>query len=179
MRNIEKELYQVLELHLRKKNIDQIRVAEIIKEAKISKATFYRHYHDKYDLLNHSFYSVFMKDAIESFLTDLSWEQMLDRCFTYWKDNLPILKNALSSTEKGSLRDYFFQVGSHIWLALLRKKEIEKIDEEILELIDFYTAGSVAIQVKWVEQGYKKSNEEMIHILSEAIPLKLKKFLIF
>ena len=49
---------------IRKKDFPSVTVGEIAKEAQISRATFYRHFHDKYDVMNYNFKS-FLRKNIE------------------------------------------------------------------------------------------------------------------
>ena len=50
------------------KGFDEITVADIISEADVSKATFYRYFHDKYDAMNGNY-----KELLDEFMS-------LDEC---------------------------------------------------------------------------------------------------
>ncbi|GAQ01678.1 hypothetical protein NBRC111452_1490 [Companilactobacillus farciminis] len=64
---------------LKKRDIDKVTVSEICKECNINRSTFYRNYHDIYDIVD-QFFQEITTEILKSFSSD---DLSMDQKFTF------------------------------------------------------------------------------------------------
>ena len=107
------------------KNVEQISVTELIQKAEISKATFYLHYHDIFDLSEKLKQEVIrnvfarLEDPMEILSNSVSFMEKLVDALEAEKENvLPLFSGtqaaALPISLEASLKDYIFSHAPHL-----------------------------------------------------------------
>lgn len=81
MTSAKMKILQALEELLNHHNLDVIYVSDIIRLAAASRKTFYRHFQDKYNLVNFYFFA-FYHDTFEQIVSGDEWEDALYRYLT-------------------------------------------------------------------------------------------------
>lgn len=149
------------------KNINEIKVTDIVKLAKINRSTFYANYIDIYDLANklkdrlYNDYLLFYKEENKNkkhsynflpMFKDIKNNQLFYK--TLFKLNFDFRDYYKSDTEKDETIKYYGTT--------------KNIDYHI----EFFKAGLTAIIKKWLENGCMESPEEMVQILKDEYKAK-------
>ena len=82
--DIRKKLSEAMEYLLSRKNLDDIPVSEIAKMAGVSRRTFYRHFCDKYELVNW-YYDEFYEESFGSIVLGAGLEEALTQCLKIYR----------------------------------------------------------------------------------------------
>ena len=127
--------------------VDKITVKQIVDQCDVTRPTFYRHFKDKYDLINWYF----------DVLAQMSFKQM-----------------GISLTlREGLLKKFEYQCIYQFYCDIIHKQGVDKIPEELEFLLRMYCRGSIAMTVEWATTGMKMSPEQLADQLIDAMPPKL------
>ena len=149
-----------MEKLLKEKTIDKIRVQDIIADAGVSKATFYKYFKDKYDI------------AMAFYMDNLVSEKLLEndepykrerfiKLFTYMKENRSYIKRLLEIEGQNSFQMFLRNETMDIYLQEIAD-QYHYDDMSSLDLLaDAYLAASNAVIKKWVETDCKTSVAEI------------------
>ncbi len=154
---------------LQRQAIDKITVKDIINQAGVSRATFYRYYYDKYDLLN-SYYEMILEDTLYRFKSDMTWEEAVYSIYKEIKRNLKFYQNAISSSDQNSLKNYIFEMSREFHLNVLEENGIDINDWKTVKAIESYIYGNLEIMHLWIKDGMKESIEDMMEVFDMGIP---------
>lgn len=167
------------------KGFSAVTVSDITLAAGINRATFYRHYNDKYDLLNHYAYTVYA-------LLDSDHVPVSQQAHTQDRQNLPDGLVHIFDHVKEHATFYRVMWGKHgdpdfaekirVYIQKRIRKSLPKnmpLDEQQVDLFISYSASaSFGAVLWWLEHDMPYSSEEMIRILqnleSESIKALLK-----
>ena len=169
-------LREALLVLIKEKGFDAITVSDLTEGAEINRATFYQHYHDKYDLLDQT-----IDEMLLSFATHVAPKDAEE--FT---KNDEIIPTFLRMFEFISEYSFFFQVMmgengvpffQHRLLSIIRKCMNEKLDqlhphpekmmipkEIFIHYISFVDLGLISY---WLENDMQYSAKYMAKQLSE------------
>lgn len=141
LRNIktEKALHAAMFSLLEKLNFRKITVKGICEQALISRATFYAHFLDKYDLLNHWVIELWPKD----FDSNDSYEQMERLLNRHIHENMTVLKNLVEDADDETLDILFNFMRSHMNLHA-EKGNNGEMDPKNIVLSHFYAGGMIS-----------------------------------
>lgn len=151
------------------KQFDAITVSDIITEADVSKATFYRYFHDKYDVMNSNY-----KELLDEFMN-------LDECASY-RDLFYRLYQA-GATKLRDIKGTFGSSGVNSFEAFIftySKQAVEKITcenrtgkgltpQEELQL-DVFCYGICYMYRKWIDGKYDLSADQAADLLYGMMP---------
>jgi len=161
----------LLEL-LRKEPSCKITVTELCRQADINRNTFYLHYRDVYDLLEHTeqdIYDIILKslDCDEAFV---SCEEDLSRLLRAAYENRDMVRILLS----GNLRpDSVERAFSSLNGRLLEmwKSWFPELSEQQLQYAMAYASGGTSFAIKrWFDTGTKESPAELAAMLAPLAP---------
>lgn len=153
-------------------SVDRITIKNIAEGCGMTRQTFYRHFQDKYDLINW----YFDKLVLESFAQigeGRTVGESLERKFEFIKGEKVFFTGAFRSDDYNSLKEHDFELILQFYTNLILRKSGRMPCEEMQFLLEFYCRGSVYMTVKWVLGGMKSLPFEMSKILVEAMPPKL------
>jgi len=170
--NCEKLLKQAAYELIGKKSIDKVTVNDILKTAEVSKQTFYRHYHDKYELGNALYDDLFIKDIyiLDSVRNGTDWENMYLRQFAIFRHHMELTKNLFSSREQGCAVDYEVQHCIAFDKAFLHRQGANIEDPIILFALEAKDVGGTFAMRKWILGDMQVSDDEMVHRFKLIIP---------
>lgn len=171
--NTKKIIADAFEELLRKHSFNSITVQDIIRQCGASRTAFYRHFKDKYDLMNWIY-----KNRIEEIINDnpgifsrknMVYENML---FVYEKKSY--FENAISYKEQNSLLDFIYECGIDYCKKLLtRALGTEDLPDDILFSIKLYCAGTGHMLRDWISSGMKDPPELVAQRMYDNIPKPL------
>lgn len=154
---------------LKHRPITQIYVSELIEEVGICKATFYKHYCDKYDLLQRCFERQFYADVLAHAET---LDQFLGGCLAAFKKSPKAVLNAMLSEDPGSLFGYHAGLVKKFLLGD-RKRAGKPDNDDTPYLADFYADGVTRATVAWLSAPKLTPCDEMLRRFRAALPVGL------
>lgn len=152
---------------------DKITVEKVVKCSGVSKATFYRHFKDKYDVLNYN-----SKEIAERIIGERpckDWREFLGYMFEEIEKEKLYYRKAFQTSGQNAHFGFLFEYSHYIvkrcYMISNGLKEISKEDEY---LISHYCYGCVAIIEMWLNDSSKLSTSRMADLFFEMMPEKLK-----
>lgn len=166
---------------LQSKSFEDLTVLEICEEADVHRATFYKHFVDKYDFLN---------TCIKIKLEDLSFEKiessnspemmrksirrMFSNVLLFVEHNKDFFSAVSSDKYSASLNDTLCgAISSFIEERLRMRKDIEKSIGPQIPMIANYYAGAIVGLIKW---WAKEENSCSVHEFMSFTQAKINEF---
>lgn len=156
----------------------KVTVQNIVENCQMTRTTFYRHFKDKYELMNWIYYS-----KIQTFLDAnphvSSWKDLLDVVASHMKANQLFFSSIVSFNGQNSFEEFLFQYGSNYCIAHLKNisgRDAPTLEESIA--VTIYVDGTIRVLFDWVRSGCKERPEEIARIMSECLPNPLTKYFI-
>lgn len=162
--------YNVL---IRRTSMDHITVNMLCQEAGVSKATFYRHFKDKYDVMNYN-YKVLL-DTLTAPGHCRSYLELYEKLYIHGKKNWKFLRNAFDTVGINSFCDYIAAYSSAFAEKVTKKNRDGKglTEAERLQL-DVFTVGVSAMYKHWIFDCYKLTPGEAAQALFDIMPPTLR-----
>lgn len=160
---------------VQRKNIADISVKDIVSNWDVSRATFYRYFKDKYELMNWVFQKE-LNELLEEYPHLSQWKevtlvsiQIIYKNKKYY-ENIARYKNQNSVIEHVSERTHFYFISR-----LEEKFGKDKVSKSLRKSVEFYCAGITYLLLDWIERGMKESPEILTNWLCDFIPEPLLK----
>ena len=161
---------------LQTKKIDDITVQELLDRADVSRPTFYRHYCDKYDLLAAAFDD--MWDELHAELdTGDSLLKGISKSLLGYRDNIFLLRNALSSHDANNLKNRAREKAFEVFSQYLGNKSADMSDEDNRAALSIYCYGLIYNFVEWTKQVASISGDSFINQMMMAFPVCFEEYL--
>lgn len=157
---------------MKKQPLDKITVSEIVAVCDVTRPTFYRHFQDKYDLVNWYFDQLATKSFRQMGIS-LSLREGLLKKFELMREEGIFFTSAFSSQAQNCLMEYDFHCIYHFYSDVIKKNGVENLTEEIDFLLKMYCNGSIFMTAEWAKNGMKLSPSQITDYLIEALPPKL------
>ena len=165
-------LYRLLQL----KDIDAVRVEEVLKAAGISRSAFYRCFHDKYELLQWS-YERIVTMTFSVVAEDLSVEKICRMTLQMYRDHARFFRNGLASSDVNSLRRALYDVNCEYWRNLLGMAGFDPDADGNMRVVGIYVDGAIARVGDWIAHGMRDDIEEVVAELVAAVPQRFARCL--
>ena len=162
---------------IKKQPLDKITVTDIVSTAGKTRQTFYRHFQDKYDLVNWYFEKLVLK-SFEEMNQGGSLQEALNLKFAFIEQEHAFFKEAFKSNDYNNLIHYDFCCIYDFYKKFIYKKTGKDLSKDIDFLLNMYCRGSVDMTVDWVLNDMPIKKEEMVQYLMDAIPDKLEAYMI-
>ncbi|MEG0564089.1 TetR/AcrR family transcriptional regulator C-terminal domain-containing protein [Anaerorhabdus sp.] len=153
--------------------LDKITVTDIVSMAKCTRQTFYRHFVDKYDLVNWYFEELVMQSFKEMGLSKTLYDGLIKK-FNFIQNEYHFFYEAFSSNDANSLVQYDYETILSFYTSIIEKKTKAPLDEQSSFLLKMYCRGSIDMTVDWVKNGMKLPPKELAALLIHAMPEPLK-----
>lgn len=156
---------------LKKNPFEDITVQLILDECKVSRSTFYRHFRDKYDLMNWCYLS-YVDQVVLKYKKGSDWFPCLYLIYEFLNDNYKYFRNAFDVQGDNSfwktLYDHIIYLyGSVIYMKKTNSKSLTAKERVFLEGY----ANSVCHCVKnWLNRENRESPLVMAKWMYELIP---------
>ena len=152
--------------------VDSLTVSRIVREAGVARQTFYRHFADKYDLINWYFDKLLL-ESFEHMGSGRTVREGYERKFAFIRQERVFFRAAFRSNAQNSLRDHDLELILRFFTDLIRSKTGQSPDEDMAFLLEAYCCGAIAMTVKWVLGGMKEEPREIARRLVAALPVQL------
>ena len=166
---VSRKLIEAMDELMRRELFDAITTSEILKRAGVSRSTFYRHYRDKYDLLNQN-YQKLLDETLMQVPNGLTYKKAFFALYRALQSCPAFFRNALSSNDKDGLKSYIFTVSYNIFDQMMRRQGLNMDQNYNRLLLIGYLSGSLEITCIWAERGMKEPLEELFRISYELMP---------
>lgn len=160
------------------KKLDKITVKEIVDESDLTRQTFYRYFHDKYDLVNW-YFDKLAQQTIKKMGISLSLEEGLIKKFNLLKNEKAFFTEAFKSKDCNSLFTYDLLLINEYYTNRIVEKTEKPLNPEMQFLLEMYCLGSMHMMLKWILDGMQIEPEVVVDYLINSIPEKLIPFLKF
>jgi len=158
-----------LEKLLRKKKLDDIHVSEIVAGSSFSRKTFYRYFHDKYDLANW-YFAQFFESSFGRIIGGVDWEDALLRYLDIYEEKSSILKNAYSSHDINSLHSYDIAVTRKTYEKYLLLKGADIDSPNMQFAIEIASRGGTEMIIEWLFKGMNMDKKQLISLIKQTLP---------
>ena len=152
--------------------VDRITVREIVQTCGTTRQTFYRHFTDKYDLINWYFDKLLAESFAHMGEGKTVYEGLVKK-FLYIEEEHLFFAAAFRSDDHNSLKEHDFALILSFYLDLIKEKTGRAPDERIRFLLEMYCQGSIYMTVRWVLGKIKVTPEQMAESLVDAMPAEL------
>lgn len=160
------DLVAALKELMKKKPFEKITITELLQRCNISRSTFYYHFEDIYALMRYLFETemIALLDKSENVL---DWQDGVLLLFRYVQENSCVCLCACRSLGREYLRQSFQQViHSVISRLVCNLAEGMKVSPDYISfLTDFYIMALASELSAWLNDGMKKTPEEMVRLL--------------
>lgn len=170
-----KALYDTFLQMLNEKPFDEITVNELCERALVRRATFYKHFADKYD-----FFSFFIRKTRDSFIQTLApyekdaipyYIYVFQMCLQFLNSHEQLVSHVLDSSVFSSLLDIFSEeIYKDILLSLRDEEKSGTVFSIPIEMIAlFYSGGIMQVTRMWITNPSRPSEEELTAYLKTLL----------
>lgn len=158
------------------KSFEKITIQNITDNCQLTRATFYRHFKDKYDLMNWIYYH-----KIQSFLDEnpdiSSWKNLLNTVAFFLQENASFFRNIINFKGQNSFEEFLFDYSStycvnHILISTNKKS----LSSQESISITIYIGGTIKAFFDWIKRDCDIPAEEIAKTMSECMPHPLTKY---
>ncbi|KXY76212.1 MULTISPECIES: TetR/AcrR family transcriptional regulator [Bacillus] len=174
---IQNTFIQILE----KKSFESITIGDIAKQAKINRGTFYVHFQDKFELLEHIEQRLFADlgnhiDELQSSYSstptfEKRQEHLATALFSFIEMHSPILKVFLSDHGRAGFHIRFRDTFSEKVRCNLEKNESvnDNLKVPLAYFLSFITSAFLGLIEQWIQNGLDKTPQEMTSLYIDII----------
>ena len=171
------KLTQAIKEEMEQTSLDRITVARIVERAGVTRQTFYRNFKDKYDLVNWHFEELAQK-SFKQMGVSLTLREALIKKFQFIQGEGTFFSQAFRSKDYNSVVSYDYQCILGFYTGVLLKKlGAEKLPGDVAFLLEMYCGASIDKTVEWATTGMERPIPELVDLLIEAMPEKLRALL--
>lgn len=167
-RKTEKAIADALKKLLAKKPLKKITISDIAEECGINRMTFYYHYRDVYDLIQH-ICDESLKGALAENRTLADWQVGIRNLMRKLRTEKAFYTGLYQSMERDIVSDYMYGLISELLQEGMDQvpKTVAVTQEERNFIVDFYSYAFVGLLLQWVREGMKEEPELMVERMSK------------
>lgn len=168
--NTERFLEETLLSLLKQKPVTRIFVSEILGEVGVCKATFYKHYCDKYDLLQKSFYHAYYEEILAH---AESFEQFTQLSLAAFRRTPKVVLHAMAEEDPSSLFGYHCALLQRFLAKDRRAAGKETEGEPYASLSRFYARCVTQVTAEWLSAPRPAPADETLRLIKGLFPVAL------
>ncbi|MEQ6028481.1 TetR/AcrR family transcriptional regulator [Staphylococcus saccharolyticus] len=166
------------------KSFHQITVQDLCEHAMVRRSTFYRHYNDKYDLLDQVL-NQFFKSLHESHSSNLAVKQPKIYFENVVRDTLNFLKNTRDTIQSVLNITYYDEVTIIVYNQLYKgiERQVDfdirygiRFNIDLKVYMEFLAGGVLRIIYAWLKQSVDELTLEIVKIINGMRETHIKKF---
>lgn len=164
-------IYHAFNKLIREKPLNKITVRDILETSGVSRSTFYRHFTDKYDLMNW-----FYQYHVEQLWRDGKYmpEILLNICNLYY-ENKDYFLRILDYNNQNSFRNFIYHKGTEFISNFIKiKLNKDELSEELKFAIKMFNYGAFEMIPEWLYGEIKMTPEEFNRQRCNNMPQILK-----
>lgn len=153
-------------------SFNDITVQAIVEEAEVSKATFYRYFKDKYDVMNYN-YKHILDDAVR-LSTVQNYRDLYLRLYQLGETKLRAIRGAFRSTGVNSFERYIYEYSRSVVEEVTELNRGSGLTQEEDLQLDVFCYGVSYMYKKWIRGQYDITPSAAADRLYEIMPPTLK-----
>ncbi|MCI8485029.1 MAG: TetR family transcriptional regulator [Lachnospiraceae bacterium] len=173
---IKRKFVKALIVLMEREPLDRITVTEIVEICEVTRPTFYRHFKDKYDLVNW-YFDILAQKSFRQMGVSLSLREGLITKFQLMMEERIFFTSAFSSSAQNCLIDYDYECIYQFYQEVIHKKGEDLLTPEMDFLLRMYCHGSIYMTAEWTKNKMPLTPEEITDRLIKALPPKLYELL--
>jgi len=160
---------------LRDKSIDKITVKDICEMCEINRNTFYYYFSDIYQVLEALMSDETNKSLRDEIKCDSFYEEYLRR-YQLILDNKKAVWHIYYSKNRDIILKYFYAITENFIEKYVAEEAIGSnlTKEDIKFIVDFYSNSIIGNTLKWLSDGMKEKQEELIKKMSISYEATIK-----
>ena len=158
------------------RSLDEVSMSDILREAGVSRSTFYRRYRDKYDLLNKN-YQCLLDNTINRIASGFSYKKAFFALYGALREYPAFFRNALSSNDPNGLKEYIYRESCRMYHELLSAEGFDMKSPYNELLLTGYIRGALEVTCEWAASGKDLPLEMLFEISYELIPHQIQRCL--
>ncbi len=166
------KLAEAMKSCMKRMPVEKVTVTEIVEECHTTRQTFYRHFLDKYDLINWYFDKILLKSFEHMGEGHTTYESLVKK-FHYIQEEKLFFRAAFKTDEQNNLKEHDFKLITEFYTRQIQEKTGDPLSDELRFLLEMYCQGSIYMTVQWVLGVYKTTPEGLAKGLVDAMPPKL------
>ena len=154
---------------LEEKRFENITVNELCERAMVRRATFYKHFMDKYD-----FFSYFVRSIQQEFTNECQKHKkdenlvsycgyLSGECIRFLTEHRKLVENVVESSMLYTVLELFQEeIYKNLLLKMQQLYENKKSDSSMRLSVSFYTGGLLQVIKDWILSGGELSKEQLL-----------------
>lgn len=147
---------------------EKITVEMIIKKSELSKATFYRYYIDKFDVMNFSY--VNFVEKIFKFHLCKNFKDIFVRLLVNADENATRIKNAYAYNGTNSFTKFLHDYSYKKFMEFIKENRHDKSNDEEKLRISLFCYGFIWIINDYIDKKIDLTKEEIADIMLNSLP---------
>ena len=176
MVDIKELLVIALEELLQTKSIDDISVSEITKHANLGRTTFYKHFVDKYDLLDWLYLRKFTTMMTQKWEESHSYSMQALAFLEYVDENKESMRNIFKSSDPNSTRSLSSRYVMNGLIYALEYAGADLSDPELRVLCEVYARGVASLVSDWILGKVELPRSMFPVIQKRAMPAEIAQY---
>lgn len=156
--------------------LEKITVNDIVTKCGVSRQTFYRHFKDKYDLVNW-YFEIQVQKSFALIKDSRTLIEALTKKFEFINEQYVFFRNAFMIDNCNSLVNYDYNYIYHFYESIIVPK-VGTITDDIRFTLEFYCHASIDMTVEWVRNDRPVKPSIIAERLVELMPKKLEQLLV-
>jgi len=159
-----------------KRELSKITVQQIVDNCNVTRQTFYRHFYDKYQLVNYVFQSEIKEIIQDSSLSD-PWQEVLARMLDKMQQKKSFYHNILHSNSQTYLQNLIIDFTRSAYEKEIEKRgQLECIDSSMEFALQFNSFGAVGSIFNWISDGMEEAPEKLARKILDNMPEIMKQY---
>lgn len=159
--------------------VEKITVTSVCKDAHINRGTFYRYFHDVYELLEDIENSLLKEISDYTKLladSEISDEKAVLSLLEIFKKNNAVFKSIHDNTENTAFGKKIYETVYEPFLTVFEKRIDSKYSDNLLYLYHYCISGAISVIVSWIRSGSKESATEIYELIKKIEIFGLSSF---
>jgi Transcriptional regulator len=162
---------------LKEKTIENITIDNILEKCGASRSTFYRHFQDKYNLMNWV-YMAEVDEIIKKNPNPFQFKNILIESARFIKKNEDYFSQIIKYQGQNSFMEFISTYVKNATIQILSKAIGKgKLPYEMLFSVNFYCGGVIFVISEWLKTGLKESPDKIAELIYDCIPQPIKIYL--
>lgn len=156
---------------MKKKTIQDIRVAELCRICEIERSTFYYHFKDKYELITYIYFKDFDGLDVRDYRQAAEGMEKMRKHICFYQN---AYKDFPENFFLNYLQDYYYDV----YYAIIKKNMYPKdVPEDIKFKLRLFLAGSCVMSMKWIFSSKPMPATKLMEMAYDGMPEAVKRVL--
>ncbi len=157
--------------------LEKITVKDIVDGCGLTRQTFYRHFEDKFALVNW-YFEILVQDSFKTMNEKNTLAQALENKFQFIEREERFFQVAFQMDSFQSLIEYDYRYILQFYTDIIIHKTKTHLSPELQFSLELYCRGSISQTVGWIKQKNRPTPKEMAELLQGALPNNLRDLLI-